>query len=72
MSATEMQRHEVETAEDFDLDLQITVVPKGTPDKTVRMDGYSTYTTCQGSCECDTTSLCDPPTNACYATLECP
>src|SRR6185437_3052453 len=52
MTAMEAERTDAEKPEDFDLDLQITVVPFDTPGNPLRMDGWTTYTTCHASCEC--------------------
>jgi hypothetical protein len=59
MSEMEMERTDVEVLEDFDLDLQISVVPYDTPGAPVRMDGFTTYTTCHESCDCPPGWSCD-------------
>lgn len=59
MSIMDIQRPDAEALEDFDLDLQITVVPYGTPGTPARMDGWTTYTTCHDTCECPPGWTCD-------------
>jgi hypothetical protein len=53
MSVMEIQRVGDLLAEDFDLDLQITVMPDGGRTGDPRMDGGTTYATgaCVGSCD---------------------